>query len=240
MSDNLPTSKTPPPPPSRRNDKKGKWERLMPICIIIIAAIIVSIIAGINDYYSPSQVAARMTCDDWEKLIRDNDIEEVRDMVKAGANVNIANDHGKTPLFWAARKGRTEIVALLLVAGADVKTANDFISPTNAVFSRREFEAKYGEIHNLLNAADLAQKDGTPLLAWAAKKGRTDIVKLLIEAGANVNVTNKNGSTPLHIAADHGHTEIVKLLIEKEANVNMANKYGLTPLYFAAQNGHTK
>jgi hypothetical protein len=66
-----------------------------------------------------------------------------------------------------------------------------------------------------------------------------EIVKLLLDKGADVNLTDKYGNTPLHLAASDGHIEIVKLLLEKGSDVNSKRRNdGTTPLYWAALNGH--
>lgn len=49
----------------------------------------------------------------------------VRDMLASGANVNVKDEHGNTPLIEAARNGHDDVVRTLLAAGADVKAKND-------------------------------------------------------------------------------------------------------------------
>lgn len=49
----------------------------------------------------------------------------VRDMIAAGANVNLKDEHGNTPLIEAARNGHDDVVRALLAAGADAKARND-------------------------------------------------------------------------------------------------------------------
>jgi uncharacterized protein len=49
----------------------------------------------------------------------------VRDMIAAGANVNVKDEHGNTPLIEAARNGHDDVVRALLAAGADAKARND-------------------------------------------------------------------------------------------------------------------
>jgi uncharacterized protein len=62
-----------------------------------------------------------------------------------------------------------------------------------------------------------------------------DIVKTLIEAGADLDAQNIGKMTPLHQAAIEGRYEIVKLLVESGADVNIRNIRGKTPLW-AAEN----
>ena len=79
----------------------------------------------------------------------------------------------------------------------------------------------------------------TPLMK-ASAKGKLEVVRELIDKGANVNaVKTKNGMTALMLASEEGHLEIVRLLIEKGANVNAAKTTdGWTALMAASQNGH--
>lgn len=79
--------------------------------------------------------------------------------------------------------------------------------------------------------SDLNQKEtmggSTPLIS-AALFGQTEIAKLLIDAGANINTQNNEGSTALITAAFFCRPEIVKMLLEKKADKSIKNKYGST------------
>lgn len=68
----------------------------------------------------------------------------------------------------------------------------------------------------------------TPLVS-AATFGKTDIAKALIDAGADLNISNKDGSTPLHSAAFFCRVEILQLLINAHADKTLRNKFGVTP-----------
>ncbi len=72
----------------------------------------------------------------------------------------------------------------------------------------------------------------------ASQKGYTDGVKLLIEAGADLN-QGCDGATPLYMASQNGRAEAVEILIQAGADLNQGCD-GATPLYIASQNGHAK
>lgn len=74
------------------------------------------------------------------------------------------------------------------------------------------------------NGANVDNTEYSPLIA-ACENGRVDVVKLLIDKKANVNIQDKR-ETPLQSAASKGHFEIVKLLVSKGATVNQKNKHG--------------
>ncbi|GFT78303.1 ANK_REP_REGION domain-containing protein [Nephila pilipes] len=77
------------------------------------------------------------------------------------------------------------------------------------------------------------------LLHFAANFGDTNVTKLLLEEGANIDIKDQNKNTSLHLAASNGHTDIVKLLMEKGSDLSVVNKEGNTSLHLAASNGHT-
>ena len=81
----------------------------------------------------------------------------------------------------------------------------------------------------------------TPL--WiASQKGHTQIVKMLLAVGADVNQAEEDGRTPLFTASWEGHVEVVKLLLAAPGiDVNQAdNGYGRTPLYSASRRNNAR
>ena len=118
-------------------------------------------------------------------------------------------------IYWASIFNRIEVLKELLKFGADVNKPKCFD-------------------YNL----DGLEEKISPLHA-AAEYGHTEIVKILLEHGANVNAVLLEEvihNTPLHKAAQYGHLEIMKLLLENGADIN-ANIEGYTPLFFAAMHG---
>ena len=77
-------------------------------------------------------------------------------------------------------------------------------------------------------------------LAQAAKIGDADTIKLLIEAGTDLNILGPEGKTALHFAAWNDHASIIKIMIEQGANVdlNFKDSDGKAALHLAAYQGH--
>ena len=77
------------------------------------------------------------------------------------------------------------------------------------------------------------------VLIMATESNAATIVKLLVDAGVNVNFQDEHGETALHTAARLGHTECLRALIAGGADVELAeNSYGWTPVFVAAVEGH--
>ena len=70
-----------------------------------------------------------------------------------------------------------------------------------------------------------------PPLNWAAKNGQVNIAALLIEKGADVNVSDHLGNTPLHLGIKY--PAIMELLLQNDAKVNAKNAFGNTPLHLS-------
>ena len=105
----------------------------------------------------------------------------------------------------------------------------------NLIQSPRELEKAIKNGTNV-NAKYNGRFDGdneynTPLY-MAASNGNIEAVKILLEAGADVNAKNFKGETPLYVAISKNNNELAKLLMQYNADVNH-KVHGWTPLYFA-------
>ncbi|XP_048244847.1 uncharacterized protein LOC124124203 isoform X3 [Haliotis rufescens] len=142
-------------------------------------------------------------------------------------------DGYKTPLHTACKNGYPEIVNILLQHDAGRSVCADRNTPLEmAVGNNRT------NIVSALLRSGTNNNINTQIFNSASKEGHTDIVKLLIEKGADVSAAGC-GDTPLLCACRGGHTDIVKLLIEKGADVSAAAAAGYTPLSCACRGGHT-
>jgi ankyrin repeat protein len=73
----------------------------------------------------------------------------------------------------------------------------------------------------------------------AAHKGHLDVVRVLIEHRADLNIRNNDGSTPILVMAPEGHVNVVRVLsVEYVVDVNISDHDGVTPSCIAAINGH--
>lgn len=105
-------------------------------------------------------------------------------------------------------------------------------------------DGKTAKIEKLLQTAQASQlvnirnKDGMTPLHRASVKGHVDIVRLLINKGADIEATDGRGWTPLHIAAMKGHAQIVELLTQSGAKLDAKDRRGMTPSDWARSQGH--
>ena len=74
----------------------------------------------------------------------------------------------------------------------------------------------------------------TPLM-YAARDGRLESARLLLDAGATIDQTDANAITPLIAAIANNHADVARLLIDRGANVNAVDWYGRTPLWTAVE-----
>lgn len=147
---------------------------------------------------------------------------------------------GQTALILALENGHTDIANLLLEHGADI-TKRDANGRGPLYHASKEGHLEIVKIL-LKNGADIDDDNALHGAASGFEDKTIDVVKFLVEKGANVNKPDpKNDeNTPLFVAVKSSNTEILKYLIQHNADVNKANKYGETPLIEASYSGNLK
>lgn len=158
-----------------------------------------------------------------------------RELIRAGADVNAADEHGLTPVLRIAldeaprnpdstgpRPGapvdRAGTLQALLAAGANAN-ARDRQGNTALILATNDVEAHPDLLRPLIAAGadpDAENSQGGTALMYASIHGHSESVRILIEAGADVNV-RMDRTTPLGVALDHGHSEVVRLLLRAGA-----------------------
>lgn len=155
--------------------------------------------------------------------------------------INSKNSEGKTLLYCAVKSGELAIVKLLLKFKADPNLATkEGVFPLHIAICKDKADLEI--ITNLCDAgANINQacpEDGMTPLIVACIKGHEEVVKFLIDRGADVNLVKQNDVTPLFCASGKGNVNIVKMLIEAKANVDLFRKSDeVTPIFHAASKG---
>ena len=158
-------------------------------------------------------------------------LDDVRFFIEQGTDVNVRNDLGKTPLHVAAGGySRADVVQYLIEKGADVN-AQDIFGGTPLCQAFGSIDKMVFLIEKGANVNDRRDCMGWTPLHFAARHPNVDVVKCLINHGAEIHATDNKGWTPLHHAAGFNHnTKTVKYLIEVGANINAISDAGETPL----------
>ena len=145
-------------------------------------------------------------------------------------------EYHQTPLMVAARAGHAPIVSLLIKQGATVD-AQTRTGATPKYRTPKENSGSKGAGIVRGGWPERGERDPipgakTPLL-YAVREGHEDVVKLLLDAGANIEKADADGVTPLLMAVLNGHVALAQSLIARGANVNVSDWYGQTPLWSA-------
>ncbi|OCK78275.1 ankyrin repeat protein, partial [Lepidopterella palustris CBS 459.81] len=85
--------------------------------------------------------------------------------------------------------------------------------------------------------ADLTCKlstNGFTAIHVAASNGKDDVLRVLLDAGMDINARTSNGNSPLDSAINGGHLSTVMLLVESGANINHLNEFEETAVHLAA------
>ncbi|NWW64700.1 MYPT2 phosphatase, partial [Ifrita kowaldi] len=186
----------------------------------------------------------------------DENLDMVKFLVENGANVNQQDNEGWTPLHAVASCGYLNIAEYLISHGANVAAVNSEgevpsdIAEEAAMkdllleqvkkqgvdldLSRKEEEQQMlQDARQWLNSGrieDIKQpRTGATALHVAAAKGYSEVMRLLIQAGFNLNVQDNDGWTPLHAAAHWGVKEACSILAEALCDMDIRNKLGQTP-----------
>jgi ankyrin repeat protein/tetratricopeptide (TPR) repeat protein len=143
----------------------------------------------------------------------DNWASVVDFLMKCGADPEIENKYGMTPARWAAARNHFEILCALLNNGAKIGNQVKSGSPAlhlAASGGHERIVKRLLEIKGVdINSVD---KNGYTPLSWAAKHGRTTVVKILLDKRANIHASTPDEKTPVDLANENGHPETVSIL----------------------------
>ncbi|KAM5252358.1 protein phosphatase 1 regulatory subunit 12A isoform 6-T6 [Hipposideros larvatus] len=185
----------------------------------------------------------------------DDNVDMVKFLVENGANINQPDNEGWIPLHAAASCGYLDIAEFLIGQGANVGAVNsEGDTPLDIAEEEAMEELLQNEVNRQgvdieaarkeeerimlrdarqwLNSGHINDvrhaKSGGTALHVAAAKGYTEVLKLLIQAGYEVNIKDYDGWTPLHAAAHWGKEEACRILVDNLCDMEMVNKVGQT------------
>jgi ankyrin repeat protein len=155
----------------------------------------------------------------------DGRADEVKRIAASGVDLNAVGQDGSLPLFWALKSRNIVGVESLLIAGADTEKVTPQFNPFSPMalvsggddVGLLKLLLRYGGDANGTRATGIK---GKPLYL-AATQGRLENVKLLVEAGADVNFHDANGLSAARGAATTGNLEVVFWLLEKGYNYDL-------------------
>uniref|UniRef100_A0A3B3RJ24 Protein phosphatase 1 regulatory subunit n=1 Tax=Paramormyrops kingsleyae TaxID=1676925 RepID=A0A3B3RJ24_9TELE len=143
-------------------------------------------------------------------------------LISHGANVGVVNSEGETPLDIAEEEAMEELLQNEINRqGVDIEAAR-----------KEEERVMLRDARQWLNSGQIADmrhtKSGGTAMHVAAAKGYAEVLKLLIQAGYDVNIKDFDGWTPLHAAAHWAKEEACRILVESLCDMDTVNKVGQT------------
>ena len=159
-------------------------------------------------------------------------------LIREGADVNLKNHYGDTPLHYAVHESIDSSLSLIM-AGADVNAKSNY-GETPLINA-----ASVGNVHQielLLEKGSTVRafdSFGKNALYYAACEGNNNIIQLLLRGGADVNEVNQNVMEySLIAAATKGHEECIQTLLQAGADVNVTDLSNNTALLNVAERGY--
>jgi len=169
------------------------------------------------------------------QAVKLGDRDAVSSLLKGRTTEDVAKE-GTTALLAAVTRNDLEMIDLLLRAGADPKSANEY--GATALYGAAANSNPAMAVKLLAAGADpnAALFSGETPLMLAARQGNAATVKALLEGGADPNAQEKNGGqTALMWAISERHAKVTEELVRGKADVNARSKSGHTALMFAAR-----
>ena len=153
-------------------------------------------------------------------------------LIEHGADVNATITLGITYLDFTARRYKTEVLKILSIDADDI--IKDGKSPLLYAAKSTSNTVVRNYLLGIRERFGIYWQGWTPLMFAAEYNSNPEILRVLIENGADINAICGNGQTPLMLAVGgNPNPEILRILIEKGADVNITDKNGKKALYYA-------
>ena len=168
-----------------------------------------------------------------------DDLDTVDLLLRAGADVKAADDHGVTPLERAAENASTAMVEKLLAAGASANAAQTSgLTPLMTAARTGNVQVVNALLAHGADVNAATTETKSTALMWAVAEPHPDIVRALLDAGADPHTSPVDGFPPLLFAARNGDIQMAKTLIAAGVDVNETGVDGTHALPYAIVSGH--
>ena len=198
--------------------------------------------ANVNQMQNVSHTALHIAIDKCKSTLNEVYVKTVQVLLKSGADINVLNHRGETPLYVACRPtgdAYVDVVRILLEHGADpnISPYQQYLSPSSRY---RALPPRYHVLSPLSSAASC---------------GNSELVALLIKFGARLDHGDQFGGTALHFAIGYEETRFVRclklestmcdistaeILLSAGADANVLDTSGASPLFLACDRGKTE
>jgi len=165
------------------------------------------------------------------------DTRAVEQFLNRGLDPNTADPKGYTLLMIAARNGHRDLVWSLIRRHANAKTRTAH-GDTALMLASLRGDREIARMLIEFGDAEVNQPGWAPI-HYAAFENRAELVRYLIQKGANKNALAPNGYTALMLAARGGHLEAARALLYEDVDVNARSPDGATALRIAKTRKHT-
>ncbi|XP_016974108.1 KN motif and ankyrin repeat domain-containing protein 3 isoform X5 [Drosophila rhopaloa] len=159
--------------------------------------------------------------------------------------VNLSDSNGNTAMHYAVSHGNFDVVSILLDSKVcDVNQMNNagYTSVMLVSLAKLKQPSHRTVVERLFKMADVnirAKKHCQTALMLAVSHGNGDMVNMLLDAGADINIQDEDGSTALMGAAEHGRIDVIKTLLSHPDCDSLVNDVdGSTAFKIAWQAGH--
>jgi len=170
------------------------------------------------------------------RAAREGRLVMVEILLGAGASLDLQDRDGRTALAHAALKGHVEIASMLIRTGADITLDDkDGDKPLDIALRSGNpalvalFEQPLKDLLARIPSADTGPRlqhrrapacppdpHGDTMLTWAAREGQENVVRAMVQSGADVLLRNRAGQTPREVAESVGHRLIACMLEDAE------------------------
>jgi ankyrin repeat protein len=171
--------------------------------------------------------------------IKANNISEVSRLIENGSSLSVVDNDSDNVLMYAALYASEDCMKLLLEKGANPNAKNK-LGETALIWSVQDIKRvrlliQYGADVNVVTG-----QGNTPLLAGCVGSMQSEIIRLLLDKGANPLAKNSRGETSLMRVALYGDTATAALLIDRGVDVNLKNSNQETALFMCARTANNQ